>query len=311
MVTVIGEALIDLVQQAREPSGAARYVARPGGSPFNVAVGLARLGQQVTLAARLSSDAFGQQLRTHALSNGVDLWASVSAAEPSTLAVVGTDEHGNAQYSFYRHATADWQWTAAELARVDDTVDWVHTGSLASWIEPGATAIGGRLRSISRAGGIVSFDPNVRPALMPERHAAIGRIEALIALADVVKASDEDVAWLYPGADLDAVLSRWADLGPSLLVITQGAAGARALQNGQAPFSVPGRQVSVVDTVGAGDAFMAGVINAVRRGGVTPRRLSQEQAAAAVAEAIVVATLTCERAGADPPTLAQLHAAQA
>ena len=200
MVCVIGEALIDLVLAAAavDASGTDGYLAHPGGSPYNVAIGLARLGQHCRLLARLSSDAFGRQLRAHAEANRVDLSLAVSAGEPSTLAVVSLDAQRNASYDFYRTGTADWQWTAAELARIPDDAGWLHTGSLASWTEPGAAVIEARLAELA-PGCLISFDPNIRPALMGDRDAAVARIERLVALADVVKVSAEDLAWLYPG----------------------------------------------------------------------------------------------------------------
>ncbi len=316
MVAVIGEALIDLVQQpSADPAAEKHFIGHPGGSPFNVAVGLSRLGQPTRLLARLSRDTFGRQLRAHAESNGVDLSAAVDAPQPSTLAVVGLDANGVASYDFYLEATADWQWTRSELEQIGPGTDWVHTGSLASWTEPGATVIADYLRAtagLSRAGGsVISFDPNVRASLMPSRAEAVRRIEALIELADVVKASEEDVSWLYPDTDVPTVLARWSAAGASLVVITLGAAGAIFQQTGQRPVAVAGRSVAVVDTVGAGDAFMAGLINALIRTGTAPAEISTELARSAVAEAILVSALTCQRAGANPPTAAELAAALA
>src|SRR5215218_5791995 len=161
MVCVIGEALIDLVMDPAtvsgpgssgpESSGPAAsagpktYLAHPGGSPFNVAIGLARLAQPSQLLARLSDDAFGRQLRRHAEANDVDLTYAVSAPEPSTVAVVSLDDDRNAGYDFYRTGTADWQWRTAELDRMPADTAWIHTGSLASWTEPGATVIADQL----------------------------------------------------------------------------------------------------------------------------------------------------------------------
>jgi fructokinase len=308
MVAVIGEALIDLVQQPTS-DGAPSYLAHPGGSPFNVAIGLRRLGQPTALWARLGTDAFGGQLRTQAVANDLDLAHAVRADEPTTLAVVGLDEQGNARYDFYVEGTADWQWTAGELAGLDS--EWVHTGSLASWLEPGAAVIADRLREVGATGAVVSFDPNIRPALMPDHPAAVSRIEGLVALAQVVKASAEDLAWLYPGVAAATVLDRWSELGPSLVVVTDGPNGATARQRGAAAFHTPGLAVPVIDTVGAGDAFMAGLIDSVLRCGRHPAEMSAEQAAGAVSDAVLVSALTCQRAGADPPTAAQRTAAQA
>lgn len=310
MVCVIGEALIDLVYQDSHTGGTDSYLAHPGGSPFNVAIGLARLGQQAQLLARLSGDAFGRQLRAHAERNQVDLSLAVAAAEASTLAVVSLDERRNATYDFYRTGTADWQWTQAELARIPHDVDWVHTGSLASWIDPGASVIEARLAELT--GAVISFDPNIRPALLGDRDEAVARIERLVSLSTVVKASAEDLEWLYPDRDLSATLRRWHALGPAVVVITDGGAGAHAIGADAVPVTVPGRTVDVVDTVGAGDAFMAGLINALQRtrlvaGGGRP---SASQLEPVIDEAILVAALTVARAGANPPTAGELEAAR-
>jgi fructokinase len=310
MVCVIGEALIDLVYQSAQGSSDA-YLAHPGGSPFNVAIGLARLGQHSQLLARLSGDAFGRQLRAHAERNGVDLSLAVAAPEPSTLAVVSLDADRNATYDFYRTGTADWQWTEAELARIPADADWVHTGSLASWIDPGAGQIQARLERLGTQ-TVISFDPNIRPALLADQAATVSRIEAVIALATVVKASAEDVAWLYPGENVESTLRRWRTLGPAVVVVTDGASGAHVVGSDDRPMHVPGRSVAVVDTVGAGDAFMAGLINALQRSELLTGRGTPtgDELQPVVEQAILVAALTVATAGANPPTAAELEAVQ-
>ena len=308
MVCVIGEALIDLVFQSTDSAGTDSYLAHPGGSPYNVAIGLARLGQHSYLVARLSSDAFGRQLRAQAERNQVDLSLAVTAAEASTLAVVSLDSDRNATYDFYRTGTADWQWTQAELDRIPVDTDWVHTGSLASWIDPGAAVIEARLAQLTHS--VISFDPNIRPLLLSDHDDAVTRIERLIALSTVVKASAEDLEWLYPDEEIPAVLLRWRALGPAVVVITDGGAGAHAIGADEV-FTVPGRKVDVVDTVGAGDAFMAGLINALHRTGLVANgnRPSQQDLQPVIDEAILVAALTVARAGANPPTADELTAA--
>ncbi len=311
MVCVVGEALIDLVSQSPAAGpGSIGYLALPGGSPYNVAIGLARLGQPCQLVARLSCDAFGRQLRAHAAANGVDLSLAVNAAEAATLAVVSLDANRNASYDFYRTGTADWQWTAAELGRIPADAGWVHTGSLASWTPPGAELIEARLAELT--GSVLSFDPNIRPALLADQPATIRRIERLVALSNVVKASAEDLAWLYPDATIDQVLHRWQALGPGLVVVTDGGRGVHAIPADGAGFTVAAKPVAVVDTVGAGDSFMAGLINALARDAVmTAATIDADRVRPAVEEAMLVAALTCTRAGANPPTAAELVAARA
>jgi fructokinase len=315
MVCVIGEALIDLVLAAPavDASGTDGYLAHPGGSPYNVAIGLARLGRPSRLLARLSADAFGRQLRAHAEVNQVDLSLAVAATEPSTLAVVNLDAQRNATYDFYRNGTADWQWTAAELARIPADAGWLHTGSLASWTEPGASLIETRLTEL-RPSCLISYDPNIRPLLLDDHDRAVARVERLVGLSDVVKVSAEDLAWLYPGLAIPDLLADWQARGPALVVVTDGGRGAHLLANTE-PITVPAVPMPIVDTVGAGDAFMAGLINALAPfnaagAGELRQGLSDDAARTAVAEASLVAALTCAKAGANPPTALELAAAR-
>jgi fructokinase len=338
MVCVIGEALIDLVMDPATAAGTGPkgYLAHPGGSPYNVAIGLARLGQPSLMLARLSADAFGRQLHAHAADNGVDLSVAVLAAESSTLAVVSLDADRNASYDFYRTGTADWQWSAAELDRIPAETPWIHTGSLASWTEPGASVIQAKLSRHREAGhSVLSYDPNIRPLLLSDHADAVRRVERMVELSHVVKASAEDLAWLYPGRSVADVLDRWRALGPLALVVTDGGQGAKFVAGDADIAAVPARAVQVVDTVGAGDAFMSGLINALAArlgpaktpatgGSATEsaadspaagpaaglRALGSEAVRPAVAEAILVAALTCARAGANPPTAAELAAAR-
>ena len=312
MVCVIGEALIDLVAEdaASSGGGPATYRAHPGGSPFNVAIGLARLGRHSMLQARLSGDAFGRQLRGHAERNGVDLSAAVSATEPSTLAIVGLDDERNATYDFYLNGTADWQWTREELDRAPQDAEWIHVGSLASWTEPGCSVISEHLRERRAAGATVSFDPNIRPLLMHDQPRAVAMVEQMVALATVVKASEEDLAWLYPGQAPADVLPAWRALGPEVVVVTEGGKGARALGSSGQLISVPAQRVRVVDTVGAGDAFMAGLINALCERDVHAVAAADDTLREVVGEAMLVAALTVTRSGANPPTAAELLAKQ-
>lgn len=312
MVCVIGEALIDLVAEdvATPGTGPATYRAHPGGSPFNVAIGLARLGRHAMLQARLAGDAFGRQLRGHAERNGVDLSAAVSASEPSTLAIVGLDDQRNATYDFYLNGTADWQWTRQELDRAPRDASWIHVGSLASWTEPGCSVISEHLRERKAGGATVSFDPNVRPLLMPDHPKAVSMVEEMVALATVVKASEEDLGWLYPEQGIADVLRAWRALGPELVVVTEGGKGAHALGASGQVISVPAQRVRVVDTVGAGDAFMSGLINALCDRDVHAVAAADDALGEVVADAMQVAALTVMRAGANPPTAAELLAAR-
>jgi fructokinase len=303
-LTVVGEALIDLVPGP----GPGSYHAKPGGSPFNVAIGLARLGHQTTLMARLAGGAFGDLLRGHAARENIDLSRAPDAAEPATLAIVGLDHDARASYSFYVQGTADWQWTEAEIARIPDDTAVLHMGSLASWTQPGDELIRAAAVGLRNSGKVlVSYDPNIRPGLLARAGNARSLVERSVCAAHIVKASREDASWLYGGASLDQVSSHWLDLGALLVIITDGPDGAHLFQAGAAPVHRPGRDVRVADTIGAGDAFTAGLLSGLARRGLhTPERVREcppGPLAGAVDEAILISGLTCERAGADPPSL--------
>lgn len=306
MITVAGEALIDLVDE-----GGGRYRAHPGGSPANVAVGLARLDVPCSLLGRVSTDALGGQLAAHLAGNGVSLRDVVRAAEPTTLALASLDAAGQAAYSFYVQGTADWQWRRGELPRaLAPDVAAVHAGSLALALEPGASVLE-ELLAAERARGkvTISLDPNIRPQLAGSRAAEAARVERQIRLAHLVKASEDDIAWLYPGRAAEAVARDWQRLGPGLVVVTLGGEGAYALAPDGTGIRRPARPVRVVDTVGAGDAFCAGLLDSLWRGGHLGPDAEQRLGgltAAGLAEILdwagLVAALTCERPGADPPT---------
>ncbi len=308
-VAVVGEALIDLVP--RDQDGL--YQAVPGGSPANVAVGLARLRVPVRMVARLADDPFGRRLRRHLAGNGVDLGGVVTAAEPTSLAIVDVDPDGGVSYDFRVDGTADWQWRDAELDRVlDGSLLALHSGSLALAMAPGADAL---LRLLERARGAatISYDPNCRPLLMGSPERALERAERLVALADVVKASVEDVAWLLPGRAAEQVAEAWLALGPALVAITRGAEGVVAVAAGGGLLRRPARRVAVVDTVGAGDAFTSALLAGLYRRGLLGagrraalRAVGEATLGEVLDEAVLAAAITCTRRGADPPVLSEL-----
>ncbi|MEO6885039.1 MAG: carbohydrate kinase [Jatrophihabitantaceae bacterium] len=307
-VAVVGEGLVDVSPAA----GGRPETARPGGSPLNVAVGLARLQQPVALFARFARDEHGRLLRAHATSNGVDLTHAVDAAEPSTTARVHLDTDGAAQYDFAVDGTADFAWTDEELEALPAEANIVHFGSLASWRSPGADVIDRRIAQLRTAGAVlISFDPNIRPGLQLDPLAARNAVERSIAHAHLVKASEDDVRYLYSGDEVQTVARRWLSGGVGLVIITRGPGGSSAFTDG-VRVDRPSPRVDVVDTVGAGDAFTAGLLDALLRRSLgtpvtftgalaDPRRL-----AAVLNDAALVAALTCTRAGADPPTAKEL-----
>jgi fructokinase len=314
VVAVAGEALVDFVP-AGEPG---LFRAAPGGSPANVAVGLARLGVPTRLLARIADDLLGHRLRAHLDANRVDLSLVVRAAEPTSLAIVAVGPDGVVEYDFRVEGTADWQWRDHELdGALDGPVVALHAGSLALTMAPGADVL---QRLLARAGQAmtVSYDPNCRPLLMGSPGAVLGRIETLVGLADVVKASADDLAWLLPDRPPEQVAEAWLAKGPSLVVITLGPAGLVAASRQAGVLRRPGRAVEVVDTVGAGDTCMAALLAGLhRRGLLGAGRRADLQAVDAPTvsgladEAVLAAAITCTRPGADPPTAAELAAASA
>jgi fructokinase len=305
---VVGEALIDLA----EPADDGASIARPGGSPMNVAIGLARLGQPTAFAGRLSDDPIGTVLRRHLERSGVDLRHVTHAADPSTIALVELSG-GQARYEFSLRG-ADFQWTGDELAFLPGGAQAVHFGSLASWLPPGATAIATAVSRLRTDGSIlISYDPNVRPSLLPDAASARRQIEASVRLAHVVKASSDDLTWLYGAQTAEAAARRWLGLGAEVVVITAGSDGATAWTRGQPPVTRPAFPVPLADTVGAGDAFMSGLLDALaRRSLLTPASVAELGDAATFAgildDASLVAGITVSRPGADPPRRAEVDA---
>lgn len=312
MIAVLGEALIDLVGDGTT------FYAIPGGSPANVAVGLARLEVPVAMLARLSADRFGGRLRQHLVGNGVDLRFVVEASEPTTLAIATLDVGKPPGYQFYLAGTADWQWRPEELPEpLPDDVVALHAGSLALAVPPGGEVLEAFLRRERARGAVtISFDPNVRAQVLPDVELARQRAERLVALAQVVKVSEEDLCLLYPGSDPEDLAELWLALGPHLTVVTRGEAGAVAYARRAGRVAATAAQVDVADTVGAGDAFSAGLLHGLHLkgclgepSGSAIEQLTRQDLAWLLARACAAASLTCARPGADPPRLSTLEAA--
>ncbi len=309
MFAVLGEALLDMVQ----PEPGRTYIARPGGGPFNIAIGLQRLDHETALMARLSTGGLGTIVREHAAANGLDLSACVDTDDQTTLAFTSLDAEGRASYDFYLDGTADWGWTPSELERLPETAKVVHTGSLTAAISPGAEAVLAMVERLHTEGArLLSYDPNIRPAQAGGRHEAGERTERYVAAAHVVKASDDDLAWLYPDLAVADVMSRWLELGAELVVVTRGAGGCLAMTAQGMATSRDGMSVDLVDTIGAGDAFQSGLLSGlVDAGCTTPgsvRGMATQELDGVLDRAILVSAMTCERDGADPPTRSEYDA---
>ena len=311
VVAVAGEAITDFVPAG----GDGMFHAAPGGSPANVAVALARLDVPVRLLARLSDDILGRRLRDHQVHNRVDLSRAVDASEPSSLAIVLVNPDGSAAYDFRVNGTADWQWTDDELAGALDDVRALHVGSLALTTPPGGAVLR-RLAARARATATVCFDPNVRQLLMGTPVEVMAVVDEVLAVADVVKASAEDLEWLAPGRAPADVAAEWLSRGPALVVVTRGAEGAMAVGAASGAVEHPGVTVDVVDTVGAGDSFMGGLIAGLHTRGLlgagareSLQSMGADVVSALLAEAVTMSAVTCSRFGADPPTAAEMREA--
>ncbi|WP_421742266.1 carbohydrate kinase family protein [Cellulomonas sp.] len=299
---VLGEALIDVVTR---PDGSRAQ--HPGGSPANVALGLGRLGRRVDLLTWLGHDTDGDLVRRHLRGSGVNVLQGNRSALRTPVATAHIGETGAATYEF------DLEWDLPETWDEDpgDPVV-VHTGSIATVLQPGGTAVA-RIVTRRRATSTITYDPNLRPVLMGSPAHALPVVDALVRLADVVKVSDEDLAWLHPGVAPAEIAEQWSRSGPSLVVVTHGGEGAFASTSAGARISVDAPKVQVADTVGAGDSFMGGLIDGLWSAGLlgAGRRQALADVDAATVQAVLercarIAAITVSRAGANPPRLAEL-----
>ncbi|MGI9822822.1 carbohydrate kinase family protein [Agromyces sp. Marseille-Q5079] len=295
-VLVVGEALIDIVHRADGSIDES-----PGGSPANVALALGRLGCSPRLRTSVGDDPHGQAVREWLAASDVTVQGE-SAVRTST-ALARLDAQGAATYEF----ALDWQITADGI----ELADALHIGSIAATLEPGATAVAELLdRHCGRA--LITYDPNIRPSLIGDRDSVRGQVLSLIERADVIKASDEDVAWLHPGEEIADVARRWSRSGPVLVVVTVGSGGCLAVTP-SLEARVPAVKVDVVDTVGAGDTFMAGLIDGLLGEGAfgadsrtALKSMGSERLTALLRRSALAAAVTVSRPGADPPTLEEL-----
>lgn len=304
MILVCGEALIDLTPDGIGVEADTRYRPLPGGGPFNTAVALGRLGAPAGFLGRLSYDGFGSMLGRRLTDAGVDTRFVAHGDEPTPLAVITKGATPSQHtFSFYVEGTADRLLTVADLPANADGIVAVHVGTVALVQEPIGSALEVFVERMARR-VVVGLDPNVRPALVRDRAAYVARLHRLAALADVVKVSDDDASWIEPGPP-EVLAQRWVAAGAAVVVITRGASGPTAHTAGHPPVSVPAAPADVVDTVGAGDAFNAGLLcwlhehDRLTRGAV--RSLNPAEIASMLTFAAEVAAITCSRAGADPP----------
>ncbi len=307
MLTVIGEALVDLVQRPDQEAQA-----HPGGSPMNVAVGVSRLGHPVNFIGRWGQDAHGQMIEAHLRASQVQLPVAADGRPTSTAkALIGPS--GAADYDFQ----IDWSLEAAQpqLEQILTQTSALHVGSIGAMVEPGASSV---LEAVKAAApqALISYDPNCRPSITPDAYQARQQAEAIVAHSDLVKASDEDLLWLYPNRTLEESAQAWLELGASMVVVTRGELGPWALTRKTSPdgIALPAYRVEVADTVGAGDSLMAALLAALLDRGIEGRKaraeielLSREELKDILTFATVAAGITVSREGANPPGREELN----
>lgn len=301
MIISCGEALIDFLPR-RDAAGAPVYLPAAGGSPMNVAVAAARLGAPTAFFGGLSSDMFGDILRSALTASGVDTRLAVTTDRPTTLAFVSLGG-GDARYAFYDENTAGRMLSEADLPDLTSGVGALHFGSFSLAVEPCGTALEAlMLREASRR--LISLDINVRPTLIPDRSAYLARLDRLIAMSDIVKVSAEDLDWLAPGATFADIAAAWLRAGARVVIRTRGADGAEACFAG-AHVESPGVAVKVADTIGAGDTFTGAMLARLAETGALSKAAVAALDAAALSSllafAISAAAITVSRPGADPP----------
>ncbi|WP_459444047.1 carbohydrate kinase [Alphaproteobacteria bacterium US3C007] len=303
MILCCGEALIDMIpeQTVLGPDG---YVPRSGGAIFNTAIGLGRLGCRTGLLSGISTDMFGHQLVADLRASNVDTRYVIRSDRPSTLAFVKLSD-GHASYSFFDENSAGRMIAPHDLPEKVDDVSALCFGGISLACDPGAETYA-LLAEALAPNCVVMIDPNIRPSFIKNEQVFRDRLERLFGLADIVKVSDEDLNWIIKNADsLESKVALLQELGPSIVILTRGSSGAQAwLPDGRSIF-VAIQKVEVIDTVGAGDTFNAGVLSGLSEAGLLTKTAIQMVSENDVAEAIRfgarVAAINVGRAGANPP----------
>ncbi|CAH1651407.1 carbohydrate kinase family protein [Chelatococcus asaccharovorans] len=305
MILVCGEALVDLFVSV-DPVNDVATEALLGGSPFNVAVGLSRLGARAAFFGGISTDPFGQAIGRKLAREGVALSFAKKSERLSTISVVATDANGQPSYAFHGEGKADRDITQADLPGPEHEFEAITVGSYTLAVPPVADAL---LALVQREAGraTISLDPNVRPTVTPDIKAWRSQFEAFLPYADIIKASEEDLRTGYGTACVpEDLIAGWLLRGPRLVVLTRGVHGASAFLRGQPEIRVDALPVKVADTVGAGDSFHAALLASLSKIGrlTRPRFMELEVAdlRKAMNFAIAASSITCSRKGADLPT---------
>lgn len=307
MMMVCGEALLDVFAAGETRTGLT-LDANVGGSPFNVAVGLARLGQPVGFFSAVSTGFAGERLMRALVAEGVDTQAIARLAAPTTLSLIGLDAQGVPSYAFYGESCADRLLQASDMARVPPGLTVVNVGSYATVVEPTASALRALVER-ERGRALIAYDPNIRLNVEPELQRWRDQLVWMQTRTDLLKVSEEDLELLQPGAVLDDFATRVLAQGVKAVVVTRGAQGAVGW-TAQSRVVTPPVPVTIIDTVGAGDTFQAALLTWLAENGALSAAalasLPQQALADALAFAAQAAAITCSRRGADMPRRAEL-----
>ncbi len=306
MILCCGESLIDMLPR-QSAAGEAAFAPYVGGAVFNTAIALGRLGTPVGFVSGISTDLFGVQLIEALAASGVDTASAVRSGRPTTLAFV-TLVDGHARYAFYDEGTAGRMLGEHDLPALPESVTACFFGGISLMVEPCAAAYEALATRAHAAGKVVMIDPNIRPGFIHDPQGYRARLDRMLALADLVKISDEDLDWITGKTGTEGVAMLKAR-GPKVVFLTEGAEGATAFGPGD-PVHRPARRVTVADTVGAGDTFNAGVLAALNDAGALSRAalasVAPDTLAAALELGIAAAAVTVSRPGANPPWRSEL-----
>lgn len=301
MILCCGEALIDFVPLP----GQRAYQPFPGGSVYNIAVGLGRLEAPVGFFCKISTDYFGDLLVDYLVENGVNIDYCLRQNGPTTLAFVSLPDGDEPRYMFYANDTVDRLLSESELPDLPEIVQALHFGSISLVMEPGATALAALM---ARESGrrIISLDPNVRPGLVADKITYRHKFEEWVGLVDILRLSQVDFDFLYPDEAFELAMARWLEMGVSLCILTRGEEGAVGFAAGGATAVTSPPSISVADTVGAGDTFLAAALAYLHQAGKLNQKEQLRDLSAAELEnclnyASRAAAINCSRAGANPP----------
>jgi len=299
MILSVGELLIDFIGSTEEG-----FVPFPGGSPYNTAIAMGRLGAPTEFFSRISTDMFGQQLVSHLRAQKVGISYAPRSKDPTILSFIKMEAGGKPEYAFFANGCADRMMQPSDLPfPLPKEVQAVQIGSISLVLEPGASSIVGFIEKV-HSSVVVSYDPNIRASLIPDHAAYAQRFEKLVGMSDIIKLSDEDLYWLYPGLTWEQGVDKILQLGTTLVALTRGEGGA-VLTTAQTRVEQPMVSFGLADTVGAGDTFHGALLAYLYDHELLTkeqiRQLSHDQLQSAGAYATQAAGINCSRKGADPP----------